>query len=325
MIKYLLIFFLLTFVTHTFDKLVNPNASPEAQKLYQKLIDNNGKYVFSGQTTFHYDDFVSQSGHIPMVRGFDMQNYSPHNPWFNWSPYDDGTVDLAIKWYHETTKEQGIVTFFWHWFSPFGGQLRTSTFYTQYTDFDVSKAVVANTAEYNATIRDIDAIAVQLKKLQASKIPVLWRPLHEAGGKWFWWGAKTSSAAINLYRIMFERITTYHNINNLIWVWSTPEADWYPGNIRVDMIGYDSYPGNYNYGCQEGIYAQLNKIVQGQKMIGLTENGPIPDMDNCLRSGIKWSLFISWSDLVFSQNTMEHIKQVYSLAVVKSLPKAIDS
>ena len=36
---------------------------------------------------------------------------------------------------------------------------------------------------------------VELKKLQASKIPVLWRPLHEAGGKWFWWGAKTSTAA----------------------------------------------------------------------------------------------------------------------------------
>jgi len=35
-----------------------------------------------------------------MVQGFDMQNYSPHNPWYNWQPYDDGTVDKAINWYH---------------------------------------------------------------------------------------------------------------------------------------------------------------------------------------------------------------------------------
>jgi mannan endo-1,4-beta-mannosidase len=254
-----------------------------------------------------------------MVRGFDMQNYSPHNPWYNWQPADDGTVASAINWYHTATKQQGIVTFFWHWFSPFGGQLRTSTFYTNYTDFDVSKAVVSGTAEYNATIRDIDAIAVQLKKLQASKIPVLWRPLHEAGGKWFWWGAKGNTAAISLYRLMFDRITNFHAINNLIWVWSTPEADWYPGNIRVDMIGYDSYPGNYNYDCLQGMYNQLNRIVNGQKMIAMTENGPIPELENCLRTGVKWGFFMSWSDLVFSQNSVDHIKAIYSNPAVKTL------
>lgn len=262
---------------------------------------------------------MSQVKEVPLVRGFDMQNYSPHNPWYNWQPADDGTVDSAIKWYHESTKQQGIVTFFWHWFSPFGGSLRTSTFYTNYTDFDVSKAVQVNTAEYNATIRDIDAIAVQLKKLQASKIPVLWRPLHEAGGKWFWWGAKTSAAAKELYRIMFERYTGHHGINNLVWVWSSPEADWYPGNIRVDMLGQDSYPGSYNYDCQSSTYAKLTQVIQSQKMVHMTENGPIPDMENCLRQGIKWGSFLSWSDLVFSQNSMDHIHAVYNSPAVLTL------
>lgn len=120
---------------------------------------------------------------------------------------------------------------------------------------------------------------------------------------------------------MYDRLTNYHKINNLIWVWSTPEADWYPGNIRVDLIGYDNYPGNYNYDCRADIYTQLNKIVQGQKMIHMTENGPIPDAENCLRGGIKWGSFLSWSDLVFSQNTEQHIKAVYSSAAVKKLSK----
>ncbi len=57
----------------------------------------------------------------------------------------------------------------------------------------MQKGVTVGTAEYNATIRDIDAIAVQLKRLQNEKIPIIWRPLHEAGGKWFWWGSKTSA------------------------------------------------------------------------------------------------------------------------------------
>ena len=252
-----------------------------------------------------------------------MQNYSPNNPWYNFQPYDDGTTAKAISWYLNETKGEGIVIFFWHWFSPLGGYSRTSTFYTNYTNFDVTKAVVQNTAEYNATIRDFDAIAVQLKKLQSSKVPVLWRPLHEAGGKWFWWGAKTNTAAIQLYNMMYDRFTNYHQLNNLIWVWSTPEPDWYPGNLKVDIMGYDSYPGSYNYGCRDDIYAQLVRIVKGAKMIQLTQNGPIPNFDQCMLNGVKWGVFMSWNDLVFSQNSMDHIKAVYNLPFVKKIGGAI--
>lgn len=37
-------------------------------------------------------------------------------------------------------------------------------------------------------------------------VPVLWRPLHEAGGKWFWWGSHGASVTIKLYDIMFNRL-----------------------------------------------------------------------------------------------------------------------
>ena len=139
------------------------------------------------------------------------------------------------------------MTFQWHWFSPSGGSLKTSTFYTSNTNFDVSRAVQSGTAEYNAVIIDIDAIATQLKRLKSAGVPVLFRPLHEAGGKWFWWGAKGSDACKKLYYIMRDRIINHHGIDNLLWVWSTPEADWYPGNQHVDILGYDSYPGTHNY------------------------------------------------------------------------------
>lgn len=67
------------------------------------------------------------------------------------------------------------------------------------------------------------------------------------------------------------------------------------------------------------MFYQLNSIVQGQKMIQMTENGPIPNLESCLRSGVKWGLFMSWSDLVFSQNTVDHIKAIYTSPVVKTL------
>ena len=96
-----LTFCLLVSVCSSFDALINPSATAETKELYQALISNYDKYVISGQTTFNYDEFVSKTGLIPMLRGFDMQNYSPHNPWHQWTPYDDGTVDKAIKWYHD--------------------------------------------------------------------------------------------------------------------------------------------------------------------------------------------------------------------------------
>lgn len=69
---------------------------------------------------------------------------------------------------------------------------------------------------------------------------------------------------------MYERLANHHEINNLIWTWSTPEADWYPGNLRVDMIGYDSYPGAHIYNCRLDVYLNLRKIVGDHKMIHLT-------------------------------------------------------
>ena len=55
----------------------------------------------------------------------------------------------------------------------------------------------------------------------------------------------------------------------------------------------------------------------------MTENGPIPDMEHCLKAGVKWGMFMSWSDLVFSQNSKEHIKEVYDSSSVKSLSLSV--
>jgi mannan endo-1,4-beta-mannosidase len=305
--------------TFAFDGLINPQATAEAKELYTRMVADYGRRVWSGQTSFHYDDVVNKVGRQPLVQGFDMQNYSPHNPWFNWEPYDDGTVSRAIEWYG-SNEGKGVVSFHWHWFSPMGGQLRTSTFYTNNTDFNLTKAVSQGSEEYNATVRDIDAIAVQLLKLQAQGIPIIWRPLHEAGGGWFWWGSSTHVATLQLYYLMYDRLTNYHHLNNLIWEWSTPQPEWYPGNSRVDMIGYDSYPGPFVYECRTQIFMELKGLVGGRKMVHLSENGPIPEFASCFHEGSTWGYFLSWSDLVFSQNSDSHLQEIYHHHLVLTLP-----
>lgn len=297
--------------------LVNPNANIEAKSLYQFLALKFNSKILSGQTNSYYNEVKTVSGLSPMIKGFDFQHYTQGYAYlwkngahtFGWE--DDGTVKQAIDWYNSTGKK-GIVTFQWHWHSPSGGKAGTNTFYTDQTSFDVSKAVISGTVENLLVIRDIDSIATQLGKLQAAGVPILWRPLHEAGGAWFWWGAKGAKPCKDLFYILYDRLTNYHHLNNLIWVWSTPETDWYPGNDFIDIAGQDSYPGGYNYDIQKNSFDRLYTLTQGKKLIAMTENGPIPNIDDCLSLDAPWAYFMSWGDLVAAQNTNAHIKEIFN-------------
>jgi hypothetical protein len=42
----------------------------------------------------------------------------------------------------------------------------------------------------------------------------------------------------------------------------------------------------------------LKKLVENKKMVQLSENGPIPNMWDCLAHNITWGYFMSWADLV---------------------------
>ncbi|MDA3818438.1 MAG: glycosyl hydrolase [Prolixibacteraceae bacterium] len=300
------------------SQLVDPDATGATRALFNYLNFHYRKRIISGQTNNQYQELKELTGQSPLYQVWDFQHYTEGYPylWKN-GGHTFGTdpnahdVEDAIKWYKESGKK-GIIGFQWHWHSPTGGEAGTNTFYTDQTSFDIRKAVVEGNEEYNLIIRDIDAIAVQLKKFQDENIPVLWRPLHEAGGGWFWWGAHGPEACKKLYDIIFDRMKNHHQLHNLIWVWSTPEENWYPGNDKVDIAGHDSYPGAYNYTTQKNAFDNLHQLTGGTKITAMTENGPIPDIGQCLSYDSPWLLFMSWANLVFEQNTDEHLIEVFA-------------
>jgi hypothetical protein len=315
----------------TFDivpGLVDTAATDATKALYRYLSLQFGDRIISGQTR---DSFIYLSkliGKTPMLQASDLYRFSDGYPykWVNgahgFGKDPDNSVEELINWYNITTGKKGIVALHWHWCSPSGGAAGTNTFYTEFTTFDITRAVTPGTAEYDLIIRDIDDIAIQLKKFRDAGVPVLWRPLHEAGGGWFWWGAKGPEACKKLYNIMFERLKNYHQLHNLIWVWSTPETDWYPGNDKVDIIGHDSYPGAFNYGNQKNAFDRLYDLTNGEKLIAMTENGPIPDPDESLQFDAPWLLFMSWVDLTFTQNSNAHLIDIYNNSNVLTLESA---
>jgi hypothetical protein len=308
--------------------LIDPEATEETKELYNFLQYQFGERIISGQTFTDYTDVKNQTGKSPMLNAGDFQHYTQGYAywWVNGGHtfgYDvnDNTINSLINWYNNANGK-GIISMHWHWHSPSAGLSSdpgTNTFYTDETTFDITQAVIPGTDEYDFVIRDIDSIAFQLKKFQTAGIPILWRPLHEAGGGWFWWGAKGAAPCLALWDLLRDRLINYHNLHNLIWVWSTPEPDWYPGNDKVDIIGFDSYPGAYNYTIQKDIFDNLYTITRGEKLIAMSENGPIPNVDASLAGDAPWLYFMSWTDLVFEQNSNQHLQEVYNNPVVLTL------
>jgi mannan endo-1,4-beta-mannosidase len=289
-------------------------------------VSNFNGYIISGQTDDYYDKIKPITGRSPLLRDFDFQHYTQGYSYlwsnaingFTFGAEDNGQTQKAIDWYNSTGKK-GIVSFQWHWHSPSGGTVGTNTFYTVSTTFDITKAVISGTTENTLILQDIDAIAIQLKRLQAAGVPVLFRPLHEASGGWFWWGAKGPAACLSLFNIVYDRMTNMYGLNNLLWVWSSPEPAWYPGNTKIDIVGHDSYPGNYIYDVKKNDFDLLYTLGNGHKIIAMAENGPIPNPDDCLSLDAPWSYFMSWSNLVTSENTTQHIIDVFSNPKVLTL------
>ena len=273
--------------------LINPNATQEARQLMIFLCDNYGRNVISGQQcqagAYGLDNqsiWRATGGTYPAVLGMDVGNYSPSRA----RAGDQPTVTESAIEYWE--KHGGIITLSWHWYAD---ERYGAAFYTDSTTFSLAKAMNGqDPAGYQMLLDGIDTIAVQLLRLQDAGVPVLWRPLHEASGGWFWWGASGPEPYLELYKLMYDRLTNHHGLNNLIWVWNGQDAAWYPGDEYVDIIGEDIYPGEKVYTSQAARFIRALSYTDARKLIALTENGCIPDTDLLIRDNVMWAWWCTW-------------------------------
>jgi mannan endo-1,4-beta-mannosidase len=145
---------------------------------------------------------------------------------------------------------------------------------------------------------------------------VLWRPLHEFSGDWFWWGKHGPEAFKALWALMYDEFTHRRGLDNLIWVlgWAGQNIDpaWYPGRDRVDIAGADIYVEDH--GDLAPMFAKVRAIVGDSVPICLHENGPIPDPAR-LGPQADWLWFMTWHTRWLmdpSQNDPARLKAYYA-------------
>ena len=315
----------------------NPALSAEAKALFAQLSENYRKHTLAGQVDYQEDgryvalDYIAKTAQRrPVIVGLDLIDFSPSRQAFGADP---GTlIDDAIKMVRE---EHLVLTLNWHWNAPMHllNDDREPWWRAQYangSEFNLRQALRnPDSPEYRALLRDIDAIAVPLKRLAEANVPVLWRPLHAADGGWFWWGARGPEAFKELWRLMFARLTGEHSLNNLIWVLTSEDPEWYPGDDVVDIIGLDAYPNDRMSMLREE-WTRLLKIHNGRKMIALTEFGGVPLIEEMHQAGVYFSYFVSWTDrnrgkLGPMNVAAAHLQKVYHSPAVITLDEWHDS
>ena len=280
----------------------NPNAQDGAKNVFQYLTKLSGHGIITGQHTktmgleelCHIEQVT---GKRPALLGFELLSYSPN---INYTDTDQECMDEVMGNYGtlrrawEWAAQKGLITFTWHWFSPLGG--RSKSFFMNNTDFDARKALQEGTREHRAFLSDLDCMAGILRPFCDKGVPILWRPFHEADGNWFWWGAGVigSENAIALYRLMFQRFTQVHHLDNLLWVWNSPRSQDYPGDDVVDFISRDMYPEPHAHTAHEEKLSELKNVTAADKPALIGEIGTIPSVEALESSRSKWISYMTW-------------------------------
>ncbi len=290
---------------------------------------------WKGQTDIA--EFYKRSGHYPAIGGFDMlfaAGGHHEEGWFR------GYTENNLLMTEELWKMGGIPTYTWHWKvgedtvfytqgSPAGfnnpgctegvmGTSGTNTCfnYTKAFKGDKCQDIDETSQEYKDIVADVDIVSGYFKQLQDKGIAVVWRPLHEASGGWFWWGTASPECYVQLYRLVFDRMVKTNKLTNLIWVWnintdpkfgydySALNAAWYPGDEYVDIVAVDIYDPLNDHNSAANYYNKIVSDVGTSKMIALSENGAIPDIDSIAEDKAYWSYWMTWSQ-TWSGNFLE--------------------
>ena len=282
--------------------LSNKDSDYNAKALYQYLCESYGKQVLLGQhdtigTSAETDMIYKTTGKYPAIRFGDLMLATEKD-----SITTDTEMNIAMDW----ASKDGIVGYMWHWAAPDDKR----EYYADQTDFDIKKAVTKeNIAELSledikklqkdgkvskecvAVVQDIDTVSEKLSTLRDEGIAVLCRPLHEASNGDFWWG-NDKEAYKWLWKLMYERQTKYHKLNNLIWVWSAQNADWYVGDEYCDVLSCDVYDDG-NKDAQVNIMLFLQSISKN-KPIAMSECGSFPDIQSIADEKAMWAFIGQW-------------------------------
>jgi mannan endo-1,4-beta-mannosidase len=233
-------------------------------------------------------------------------------------------VDEALlQW-----KKGAIVNIMWHACNPAleepcsweGGVL------SKLTD-DQWKEITTDGTPLNRKWKErVDEVSIYLKFLEDNGVEVLWRPMHEMNQGAFWWGGRPGpDGTLKLFQMLHDYMTKEKKLRNLIWVWDMQDfvtlaedvKKYNPGDKYWEIAALDVYDDRNGYSREK--YNIMLSICSG-KPIAIGECQKLPTSRQLIEQP-KWTFFMGWSELEFSVNSIEQIKEIHNATNVISLDK----
>ena len=291
------------------NKLVDKQVIPEAARLYRYLlaVPEAGKVIYGHQNDTHHKMFLVDSGSesdckdvtgsIAGVVGLDSLSLTGDELKLTAAEKASGVTctDKLVQVAADADRQGAIITLSMHMpnFDVVAKKPRINGAY----DFqgysphvltgNVGKRILPG-GDLNEVYRAyLDIVADFALRLQERHIPVIFRPLHEHNGFWFWWGGRniSSNDFTALWKYTAEYMRDVKGVHNFLYAYSPngPFADdkayldRYPGDDYVDIFGVDTYDDDQSGAWYKNLAQTLTVMEKlGQtrhKAIALTEAG----------------------------------------------------
>ncbi|WP_290798622.1 glycosyl hydrolase [Flavihumibacter sp. UBA7668] len=215
-------------------------------------------------------------------------------------------------------KNGAVVNIMWHACNPALAQpcgWDDKGVKSQLSDAQWKELITTGTGLNNRWKAMMDEVSIHLNILKQQGVEVLWRPLHEMNQGVFWWGGRPGPEGTRkLWQLTYDYMVKEKKLTNLIWVWdiqdfptlATDAVQYNPGINYYDLAALDIYDDASGFSNEK-----YNIMLQasGGKPIALGECQKLPTAA-VLAAQPKWTFFMGWSELVFSHNSTESIRNL---------------
>ena len=276
------------------ETLSCPYTKEELLKVLEKVYNSDGVIIgeqtpvaLAGTVTHTINDFKNATGQDLALIGIDLRQANLYK-------IGEKGVNRVIADLMGFASRGGIITASAHFSNPHHGDPNVYDPRGYLGKDDVwAELVTKGTAINESFTQELSSIADLFEKLEEKGIPVIWRPLHETNGSWFWFcmvqkfedGSfyKISEESFrNLWIYIYDYMTKERGLTNLIWAFSPNIGEekesmvaplyGYPGDEYVDIVGFDWYTdGDYNRINTTPTY---NDLLSTGKILCITEFGP---------------------------------------------------
>lgn len=263
----------------TLGAQVDREASPETRALYKRL--DSISLSFRGEQKIllgHQNAFTEGRTWVRMnestgapIRS-DMKEAVGVHPALH--ALDFGEIghwnrDLVVDLLKSVQKKGGVFSLSWHMPSLIDDGRGDGSFYD--TTTPVVKHIIPGGRAHQKYKDLLDRLVIFAKSV--SDVPIIFRPLHEHTGSWFWWGKRhcTTAEYITLWRFTVDYLRA-QGVHNFLYAYSPShvKSDYlerYPGDDYVDILGVDAYYYDnfvkelWNFGIRGGLGGWKRQVI----------------------------------------------------------------